>query len=96
MGIFKLGDVIVTSNVNKHMMSTEFEEFVKNSLDRHSRNDYGEMCEDDKMMNDLATIKGGRIFSSYHIIDANIKEDRIWIITTGDREYTSVMFPHEY
>jgi len=96
MGRFKLGDVIVTSGINKHLISIEFQEFIHKCLNRHKRNDYGEMCEDDILINDIATVEGGRIFSSYHIIDANIKENKIWIITSSDRKCTTVMFPHEY
>lgn len=58
---------------------------------RHARNDWGDMCDDDKAANDQALINGSRIFSGYET-----SEGKVWIITEADRSATTMLFPSEY
>ena len=61
-------------------------------LARHAAGDWGDLDEDDKRMNDLASKLDERILSAYTLTDGT----RIWIITEGDRSATTVLLPEEY
>ena len=61
-------------------------------LDRHSRNDWGDLDRHDWQLNDTAVRTGeGRIFSSYIL-----STGKIWVITESDRSSTCLLCPHEY
>ena len=65
---------------------------VLKSLNRYNENDWGDMCEEDKQMNDNAVANGDdRIFAAY-----NTSEGKIFIITEYDRSATTVLFADEY
>lgn len=59
---------------------------------RHAAGDWGDLGEDDKRMNDLASTHDERILSAYTLTDGT----PIWIITEGDRSATTVLLPEEY
>ena len=66
-------------------------------LDRHIRGDWGEVCDEDKRLNDQALVDGSRILSAYR----TLKGERIWIITEaaddeGRRASSTIILPHEY
>jgi hypothetical protein len=66
-------------------------------LDRHARGDWGELCDDDRQLNDAAVECGSRILSAYHMKSGA----KIWIITEaadddGQREATTILLPDEY
>jgi hypothetical protein len=90
---FKPGQLVMTRGVND--LVAENEEFAKHvllSLRRHLTRDWGDVCEDDRVANELALQYGERLFSVY-------KKDglpKIWIITEWDRSVTTVLFPDEY
>lgn len=68
-----------------------FSDFVDKSLKRFLVKDWGDICEEDKMMNDTALEDGNRILAAYE------KENyRIWIILEADRNVLTVLFPEEY
>lgn len=74
-------------------------EFVTHCMNRHIHFDWGEMDEEDLHTNDMATVNGDRIFSSYDIpesLKGGAPDDKIWIITEADRSATTVLFPSEY
>ena len=91
---FKLGQLLMTRGVNdKVAESSEFAKFVTESLKRHARGDWGNMCREDKEENELALKEGNlRLFSAYE------KEGmpKIWIITEANRAITTILFPEEY
>lgn len=89
---FDMGQVITTRGVIARIdEDPNFTKFVLNSLSRFSTGDWGEMCQDDKDLNDQALISGDRLLAAY-----TYGEDKIYIITEWDRSYTTVMFPEEY
>lgn len=56
------------------------------------QNDWGDVSEDDKEMNDLNVQSGtGSLMGAY-----NTCEGRIWIMTEHDRSVTTILFPDEY
>lgn len=73
---------------------------------RHQRGDWGDLDDDDKTANDAATRTGERLMSSYSISDDfharyDLSASKLWIITDaafedGDRDRTTILFPHEY
>ena len=61
-------------------------------LSRHVRGDWGEVCDEDKQLNDEALVQGARLLSAYR----TLRGVRIWIITEADRSSTCVLLPEEY
>lgn len=73
----------------------EFYRFVCDSVDRHMMCDWGDLCDDDKQMNDLAVESGEDRILSCYLFDGH-PDWKIWIITEADRSTTTVLFPDEY
>jgi hypothetical protein len=66
-------------------------------LEKHQRGAWGEICDEDKMLNDQALVDGSRLLSAYR----TLKGTRIWIITeavgdNGHRASSTILTPHEY
>lgn len=91
--VIRIGQLVATRGVAYEMeKDKEFERFVRKSFSRHATGDWGDMCEEDKAINDYALEHGERLFSSH-----NYNEDtKIWIITEWDRSATTILFPSEY
>lgn len=90
---FNPGKIVVTKSVHALMHdNVEFAAHVFTSLSRHMGGDWGELCDEDRLTNDMALLDGERLFSAY------TKEGvpPIWIITEWDRSVTTVLFPDEY
>lgn len=90
---FETGTICLTRLVNDRMLHDgAFNDFLHRAIDRHISGDWGDLCEDDKALNDEAVKLGNeRIMSVYKEND-----DTLWIITEADRSYTTVLFPDEY
>ena len=66
-------------------------------LQRHCSKDWGELCDEDRQLNDQALIDGSRLLSAYRLAD----KTKIWCITeavgeNGHREATTFLLPEEY
>lgn len=66
-------------------------------LSKHVRGDWGEVCDEDKRLNDQALVDGSRLLSAY----TTLKNTRIWCITEaedgrGQRCATTLLLPEEY
>jgi len=59
---------------------------------RHAAGDWGDVCADDKQLNDDAVAAGERILSSY----LSKKGEIIWSITEADRSATTLLLPEDY
>lgn len=93
MAKFPLGQQVVTRGVYDHIETDPaFALFVKQSMDRHAKGDWGDLCAEDKALNDESLNGEGRLFSAYE--QAGLP--KIWIITEWDRSVTTVLFPDEY
>lgn len=89
---FKLGRLVATDGVNTWMQGDlRNVGFVTSSLRRHASGDWGEVCSEDKQLNDSAVKEGTRLLSSY-----SHNNTKIWIITEWDRSVTTILFPEEY
>jgi len=61
-------------------------------LARHAKGDWGEVCEEDKGLNEDALEHDARLLSCYR----TLRNVRLWIITEADRSATTILLPEEY
>ena len=93
--LFRLGQVVATPNVI--MALRQSGEMPAKFLNRHAAGDWGDICDDDKRLNEEALHDGSRIMSVYSTSNGT----KIWIITdaaddTGSREVTTFLLPEDY
>ena len=98
MSLFKTGPIVMTIGIKEIVDSgTPAADAIQKCLERHCRGDWGDLCDDDKAMNDesLEAEKNGgwtdSLFSSYETDFGNI-----YIITECDRSVTTILLPEEY
>ncbi|MCR4661722.1 MAG: hypothetical protein K5765_06985 [Clostridia bacterium] len=91
---FSIGRVVVTRGVDAKLGEDEqFSKFVAKSFCRHCNGDWGDLCDEDKQLNDSGLEHGDdRLFSKYNYND----DESIYIITEWDRSVTTILFPEEY
>jgi hypothetical protein len=92
---FKLGQVISTPGALEALQRNKSNglEF----LHRHISGDWGIVCQEDKLANDIAVKTGARLLSAYFLPDETI----LWLITeaqdgNGTRQATTFLLPEEY
>ena len=98
MSLFELGAVLMTAEVAR-MVEEEDGAIgtVLDCLQRHSEGDWGNLCEEDRRMNDEAIEakrEGGdtdRLFSAYET-----EIGKLYVITEWDRSTTTVLTPEDY
>jgi hypothetical protein len=93
--VFLLGRVVATAGVKACMDNDpEFKEFIYQCvIERHKKLDWGQLCEEDKELNESSLNMFARIQSSY---EHEMDYEKVWIITEADRSLTTVLFPSEY
>lgn len=92
---FELGQLVSTKAVHERMQKDlEFKYFCGKSLERHRLCDWGDLCESDKKLNNIALDTGERLMSAYVFNEET--DEKIWIITERDRSVTTILFPSEY
>ncbi len=90
---FKMGRLLMTRGVNDQVADNEaFAKFVTESLARHAKGDWGDLCDEDRKENELSLKAGYRLLSAYESGEL----PKIWIITERDRSATTILFPDEY
>ncbi|SHM13606.1 hypothetical protein SAMN05216428_1152 [Nitrosospira sp. Nsp11] len=69
-------------------------------LGRHTRGDWGVVCEEDAETNNAGVRTGGRLMSAYPIDETKpcegFGDNTFWIITEWDRNVTTFLLPNEY
>jgi hypothetical protein len=94
---FSMGKLVMTAGVNDRVAEdNKYAKFVYDSIKRHVACDWGDLCKEDKDLNNQALNDKedpGRLFSAYEF---DGKKDRIYVITEWDRSYTTILFPSEY
>lgn len=60
-------------------------------LSAHAYGDWGVVCEEDKLANDLALAEGSRILSVYMV-----RDQKVYVITSHCRTETTILLPEEY
>lgn len=83
-----LGRTVITANAKNILADSD----IENALNRHQSGDWGELCQEDKQVNEDALNDGDRILSVY--ISSGGK--RFWVITEADRSCTTVLMPEDY
>ena len=84
---FPLGQIVITANAQSILEPAD----VQQGLSRHARGDWGDICPEDRKLNELSLKDGSRLLSVYRS-GAN----RFWIITEADRSMTTVLMPEDY
>ena len=87
---FPLGQLVATPGALQALQ--EAGQSPTDFLSRHVRGDWGEVCDEDKGLNDEALANGERLLSAYR----TLRNVRIWIITEADRSSTCILLPEEY
>lgn len=93
--LFPSGQVVATPGALAALDHNVIE--PRQLLDRHFSGDWGDLCEEDKQLNDAALKDGSRILSAYTLPDST----KIWVITEavgddGSRSATTLLLPDEY
>ena len=90
MNKFPLGRIVATPGALESLAdAAQTPDFF---LEKHIQGDWGEVCSEDKRLNDEALVNGDRILSAYR----TLKNERIWVITEADRSSTTILKPSEY
>lgn len=87
---FKAGQVCATPGAleamnNAGQSPVEF-------IGRHVAGDWGDVCEDDRKINEESLEHGLRLLSSYRTNEGV----KLWVITEADRSLTTILLPEEY
>lgn len=93
MAKFELGRIVVTRGIELARSDSSFAEFINSSIERYKNCDWGDICENDKRINELALKNEEQILAVYKYPKG---EKTIWIITEWDRSVTTILFPDEY
>ena len=92
MAGFKLGKLVMTRGVHSKIKEdVDFAVGVLDAFERYQRCDFGDLCDEDKALNEQALKDGDRIFAVYTCVN-----EKIWIITEHDRSATTILLPEEY
>lgn len=87
------GQLVITRGINGEIADNiDFAKFMMQSLKKYMSCDWGDICDEDKKMNDNAVKNNDdRIVARY-----NNPNGDIYIITEWDRSATTVLFTYEY
>jgi len=87
-GRFETGLLVCTRGVIGEISEVD----VAVAFNRHRQGDWGLVCEEDRIENELSLEHHYRLMSVYE----NSEGKRFWIITEADRSATTVLLPEEY
>lgn len=96
MSLFETGPIMMTEGIREMMESGHYNE-INDCLERHRSGDWGNLCDEDRQMNDdalEAERKGewtDRLFSAYET-----GFGKIYVITECDRSVTTILLADEY
>lgn len=85
---FSLGRLYMTQGVTNGVSALD----VWHAVTRHADCDWGDVCEEDRGLNDASLENDSRLLSVYTASNGK----RFWIITEWDRSATTVLLPEEY
>ena len=88
--LFSLGQVVSTPGALEAIEKAG--DSLNTFLRKHHIGDWGNVCDEDKELNDAALKDGSRLLSAYE----TSKGVKIWIITEADRSVTTALLPEEY
>ena len=85
---FNMGQMVITSNAQSVLAPED----VSMALARHSQCDWGEVCAEDRQVNECGVLEQGMILSAYQ----SAKGVKFWVITDPCHEVTTVLLPEDY
>lgn len=85
---FPLGQIVATPNALAHITQDD----IMAALLRHVVGDWGDVCAEDKQVNDRAMVDGMRVLSAYRAANCT----KFWIITEAGRAITTILLPEDY
>lgn len=88
--LFKLGRLLATPGAAEALRASGESPWA--FLGRHLVGDWGDLCDEDKRLNDIAVLDGTRLLSAYKTATGQ----KLWIITEADRTATTILLPDEY
>lgn len=93
MANMKTGKWVMTAGINNDIAdSSKFAKEITSFMARYLHQDWGDLCKEDKAMNDAALKNGNdRIVAAY-----NSSKGKVYIITEWDRSYTTILYASEY
>lgn len=86
----RLGRLVTTPGAYEALAAANVS--IIDLLNRHAQGDWGDLCSEDCVLNNLAAMTGQQVLSSYRL-PGNLT---IWVITEWDRSVTTVLLPNEY
>lgn len=86
--LFPLGNLYSTPGALAELS----EQDIARGIARHWTGDWGDVCAEDKQLNNEAVTSGFRMLSAY----TGQNQTKFWIITEADRSATTVLLPDEY
>lgn len=86
---FTLGQIVMTQGAAQLMHDKGI--YPTDLIQRHASGDWGNLCEEDKAVNEASIKTGGMIMSQY-----GEGEDRLWLITDSGHAVTTLLLPSEY
>jgi len=93
---FQLGQIVATPGA----IAACSPQHLTRCQHQHSRGDWGNVCAEDKALNDQALVEGERVLSAYAIDESKpakgYGDNCLWIITERDRSVTTFLLPSEY
>ena len=94
---FKLGQVVATPAALAVLKKLNVSAWQL--ISRHYKCDWGDLCDEDRELNNHSLSNGLRIFSSYKLTASpgdGTTTETVWVITEADRASTTILLPSEY
>ena len=88
--ILELGQVVATPGAIEELRRAG--QTPSEFLNRHLSGDWGDLCSEDRQLNDEAIENGARVLSAYILKTG----EKISVITEADRSSTCLLLPSEY
>ena len=96
--LFRLGQILATPGALAILEACGVDP-LSLVIGRHVIGDYGDLCDEDRELNNHSLANGMRIFSSYKLARStgdSTTTETVWIITEADRASTTILLPSEY
>ena len=87
----ELGNVAVTASVNAMVEENGLHDELMVLVRRHANADWGDVCDEDARLNDVALETDERLVSAYKLNGVDVM-----VITEWDRSVTTVLRKEEY
>ena len=88
--LFPLGQIVATPGALAALEKAG--QRVEEFLALHATGEWGDLCAQDRVENQLGPERGFRLMSSY----TTNAGDKIWMVTEADRSATTILLSEEY